>query len=149
MRLIALYEVPVPNEVFLSHSSKDRAFAQKLVRVLRRHGIPVWYSETNVLGAQQWHDEIGAALRRCDWLVLVLSPSAVESVWVKRELVYALSQQRLDGRIVPLLYKPCSHDGLSWTLAQMQMIDFASGFNEGCRELLRVWGIGYIPAVSS
>ena len=135
----------MPNEVFLSHASQDRPFAQRLVRVLRRHGIPVWYSDTNIMGAQQWHDELGAALKRCDWLVLVLSPSAVESVWVKRELLYALQQYRFNGRIAPLLYEPCSYDGLSWTLPQIQMVDFASGFDDGCRDLLRIWGIGYAP----
>ena len=136
----------MPNEVFLSHSSQDRAFVQKLVRVLRRHRIPVWYSETDVVGAQQWHDEIGAALRRCDWLVLVLSPGAAESLWVKRELLYALQQDRFDGRIAPLLYKPCSYEGISWTLSQMQIINFTGDFDEGCRELLRIWAVGYAPS---
>ena len=135
----------MPNEVFLSHASQDRQFAQRLVCVLHRHGVPVWYSDTNIKGAQQWHDEIGAALRRCDWLVLVLSPSAVESMWVKRELLYALQQDRFNGRIALLLYKPCSYDGLSWILSQIQMVDFASGFDDGCRDLLRIWGIGYAP----
>ena len=46
----------IPQEVFLSHSSVDRDFAAGLTAELRRHGIPVWYSETNILGAQQWHD---------------------------------------------------------------------------------------------
>jgi len=66
--------VPVPDEVFLSHSSADRAFTARLARVLREHGVPVWYSDTNIRGAQQWHDETGAALRRCDWLVVALTP---------------------------------------------------------------------------
>jgi threonine aldolase len=44
----------LPNEVFLSHSSFDRQFASELAEVMRRHGIPVWYSQTNILGAQQW-----------------------------------------------------------------------------------------------
>ena len=122
---------------------------RKLVDVLRRHGIPVWYSETNIRRAQQWHDEIGVALRRCDWFVLVLSAHAVESRWVKRELLYSLQQDRFDGRIAPLLYRRCSHDDLSWTLSQMQMIDFTSGFDDGCRDLLRIWGVGYAPAPRS
>ena len=132
----------MPNEVFLSHSNRDRPFVRKLVDVLRRHGIPVWYSETNIQGAQQWHDEIGAALRRCDWFVLVLSPHAVESKWVKRELLYSLQHDRFEGRIAPLLYRCCSHDDLSWTLSQMQMVDFTSGFDDGCR----AWGMGYARA---
>ena len=75
----------MPNEVFLSHSSADRAFVARLANVLRSHGIPVWYSDTDIRGAQQWHDEIGSALKRCDWLVLILSPDAVASKWVKSE----------------------------------------------------------------
>lgn len=54
----------MPNEVFLSHSSEDRDFADSLAEVVRAHGIPVWYSDTDIRGAQQWHDEIGAALQR-------------------------------------------------------------------------------------
>ena len=54
----------VPNEVFVSHSSMDRPFVNRLVDVLRRHAISVWYSETNIQGASSVHDEIGAALRR-------------------------------------------------------------------------------------
>ena len=139
----------MPNEVFVSHSTRDRPFVERLVDVLRRHGIPVWYSETNIQGAQQWHDEIGAALRRCDWVVLVLSSDAVASKWVKRELLYSLQQDRFEGRIAPLLHRPCTPDDLSWTLSQMQMIEFTSSFDHGCRDLLRIWGIGYAPATSS
>ena len=93
----------MPLEVFLSHSSVDRTFVKKLAHTLRCHGVPVWYSETNKRGAQVWHDEIGGALRRCDWMVLILSPDAVDSKWVKRELVFSLQQDRLDGRIVPII----------------------------------------------
>ena len=107
---------------------------RKLVDALRRHGIPVWYSDSNLQGAQQWHDESGAALRRCDWFVLVLSPHAVESKWVKRELVHSLQQDRFDDRIVPLLYRRCSYDDLSWVLSQIQMIEFTNSFDDGCRE---------------
>ena len=118
----------------------------KLVGMMRRHGLPVWYSRTNIRGAQQWHDEIGAALSRCDWFVLILSPNAVESVWVKRELLFSLQQNRFESRIVPVLFQPCAYDQLSWTLPLFQMIDFTQTFEWGCRDLLRVWGLGYRPA---
>lgn len=135
-----------PNEVFLSHSSADRAFTTDLAEVLGRHGIPFWYSDTNILGAQQWHDQIGAALERCDWLVVVLTPDAVASTWVKRELIYCLQEHRFDDRIAPVLYRSCNYSELSWTLRSLQMIDFQEDFNDGCRELLRIWGVGYSPA---
>ena len=130
-------------EIFLSHSDCDRQFVEDLVAVMRRHGLPVWYSRTNILGAQQWHDEIGAALHRCDWFVLVLSPNAVESMWVKRELMFSLQQNRFENKIVPLLYQPCDYDQLSWTLSSFHRIDFTQTFEQGCRDLLRLWGLGY------
>ena len=94
-----------------------------------------------------WHDEIGAALRRCDWFVLVFSPGAVGSQWVKRELLYSLQESRYAGGIVLLLHEPCVFDELSWTLASMQRVDFTRDFDAGCRELLRIWRVGHNPPV--
>jgi len=132
-------------EIFLSHSDRDRTFVARLAETLRRHGLPVWYSSTDIVGAQQWHDQIGSALRRWDWFVLVLSPGAVNSTWVKRELLFALQQNRLDDRIVPLVFESCDYTVLSWTLPSFQMIDFTQGFEQGARDLMRVWGLGYRP----
>jgi hypothetical protein len=132
----------VIEEAFLSHSSKDRKFTAKLAAVLREHGVNVWYSEHAIRGAQQWHDEIGAALERCDWMIVVMSPAAVKSKWVKRELLFALDDPRYQDRVVPALAKACDTKKLSWVLAQLQMISFTD-FKEGCRELLNVWGIRY------
>ncbi|MEN3334436.1 MAG: hypothetical protein V7641_3801 [Blastocatellia bacterium] len=101
-----------PSELFLSHSSADRQFADDMAEMIRRHGVPVWYSQTNILGAQQWHDEIGAALRRCDWFALILSPNSVESMWVKRELSYALRQNRFENKLIPMLYQACNYERL-------------------------------------
>ncbi len=84
-----------PKEIFLSHSNLDRSFADSIAETLRGHGIPVWYSQTNILGAQQWHDEIGEALKRCDWFIVVLSPNSVQSMWVKREVNVRPEQQQI------------------------------------------------------
>jgi len=71
--------------------------------------------------------------------LLVLSPAAVKSKWVKRELLYALREDRYENRIIPLLYKSCDDENLSWTLAGLERIDFSEGFDSGCRELLKIW----------
>lgn len=134
-----------PTEVFLSHSSADREIADRLVQALRRHHVPVWYSPTEIVGAQQWHDEIGAALGRADWFVALLTRASVESMWVKRELLFALRQRRYDNHIVPVLVEPCDLARLSWVLPSLQIVDLQPGFDEGCRQLLRLWGIGYQP----
>ena len=130
-------------EVFLSHSSRDRAFVVRLARVLKQHNIRYWYSAAHIAGGQQWHDEIGEALARCDWFLVILTPDAVRSVWVKRELLFALNESRYNERIIPLLRKPCDYARLSWALPEFQLVDFTGDFGTGCRRLLRIWGVNY------
>jgi len=83
------------------------------------------------------------ALRRCDWLVVILSPKAVKSMWVKRELSYALIQKRFQNKIVPVLYRNCDYERLHWALAGFQMVDLTGDFATGCEELLRIWALQY------
>ncbi len=132
-----------PREVFLSHANADRRFADELCQVLRSHGVRVWYSPKHIVGAQQWHDEIGKALKRCDWFTIILSPASIRSQWVKHELLFALREKRYAGKIVPIQFKTCDHNKLSWTLAGFQMIDFRGAHARGYRDLLRIWGIRY------
>jgi hypothetical protein len=126
-------------EVFLSHASKDHAKARRLKAVLVAHDVSVWFAPHHIAGAKQWQDEIGEALARCDWFVVLLTPNAVKSMWVKRELEYALSKERYKDHIIPLVFKRCDVEPLSWALPQIQAIDFTKDFWKGCEHLLRLW----------
>lgn len=64
-------------------------------------------------------------------------------MWVKRELLFVLGERRYAGRIIPILLEDCRPHLLSWTLDQLQRIDFRESWEDGMRELLRVWGKGY------
>ncbi len=132
-----------PQEAFISHSSQDRAFVAALGQVLRKHGVRTWWSEKHLVGSPIWHAEIGDALRRCDWFLLVLSPAAIRSKWVFRELMFALNQDRLKDRIVPLHLKNCDAEGYSWALSAYQRIDFRKRFAPGCRDLLKLWRLAF------
>jgi len=132
-------------KVFISHSSHDRAFVTRIARILEQHKISYWYSATHIVGAKQWHDEIGHALDHCNWFLVVLTPDAVRSEWVKRELMFALNEGRYRRRIVPLLCKLCKYSRLSWTLPGLELVDFTANFETGCRQLLRVWNLEYEP----
>jgi hypothetical protein len=140
-----------PKEVFISHSDLDGKFVSALAGVLQRHNVPVWYSKTSV-GGEDWYDQIGAALNRCDWFVLVVSPNSAKSDWVKREFVFALTKKRFSNKIVPILYLPADHKKKFdykktqfWSLVGMQFKDFTGKRIDGYRALLKVWGIGYKP----
>jgi len=135
----------IPKELFLSHSSKNLKAASSLAEVIRVHGVPVWYSTTNIRGAQRWHDEIGRALRRCDWFLLLLSKAAVTSKWVKHELTYALNHSQYEDHILPVMIEQCDYEKLSWTLDEFQMIFLKQDEEKALTELLATWGLGYDP----
>jgi hypothetical protein len=134
---------PHPKEVFLCHSGFDWEFANEIAELLRRHGVPVWHGPTNIRGGQHWQDGVGDALERCDWFVILLSPDSLKSVWVKRELMFALEEDRYNKTIVPVVIRACNHRQLSWTLSSRQLVDFTDDFEKGCRAFLHIWGIGY------
>lgn len=135
-----------PKEVFLSHSAKNKASASALVKTLRNHGVPIWYSPTTIRGAQQWHDEIGKALRRCDWFLVLLSQASVCSKWVKMELSYALNHSQYDDHILPIQIEDCDPEQLSWTLGMFQMVQLNGKSDDGYTEILKAWGLGFDPA---
>ena len=128
-----------PVRIFLSHSAKDRRFVERLAGILDDHNLPYWHSQRHIIGAQQWHDEIGKALAKSNWFVLVLSPASAKSNWVKHELLFALDEKAYEGHIVVLSLRRAKFKKLSWTLTQSQWIDFTGGFDRGCRALLRIW----------
>jgi hypothetical protein len=71
-----------------------------------------------------------------------LSHSSLDSQ-VKNELTYAFGHNRYDDKIIPIAYQPADFERLSWMLANIQRVDFAGNFDDGCRTLLRIWGLGY------
>lgn len=133
----------IPKEVFLSHCSANQASATRVAGTLRNHGVPTWYSDSNILSAQQWHDEIGRALRRCDWFLLMLSPASVGSKWVKMELSYALNHSRYDDHIMPVTIEDCDPEELSWTLGMFQRVCVNGNWDDAYTEIFRTWGIGF------
>lgn len=128
-----------PARIFLSHSSTDKRFAKRLAHVFDHHKLAYWYSQRHIVGAQEWHDEIGKALAKCNWFVLVLSPASAKSKWVKHELLFALEQKAYKGHVVVISLRQANFKKLSWTLSQFQWVDFTHDFDRGCKALLRIW----------
>jgi class 3 adenylate cyclase len=87
--------------VSFSHSDRDVAL-RRVVEPLKKRGVDVFSFAESIPLATDWHRLIEEELERCDWFLVVVSPHAVESEWVRGEVANALGRKRLDGRIVPL-----------------------------------------------
>jgi hypothetical protein len=93
---------------FISFSSKDRAFADRLHEDLMNNDVRCWYAPDNLpIGAKTW-DAIDAAIRVHDKLLLILSKSAIASDWVEDEVSKAFAEERRRGQ--PVLFPVCIDD---------------------------------------
>jgi formylglycine-generating enzyme required for sulfatase activity len=81
-----------PPRVFVSHSHSDNEFCRRLVADLRAAGADVWYDEHN-LGWGELRREIERQMPTRPYFVVILSPDAVQSDWVNREIDGALDLQ--------------------------------------------------------
>ena len=66
---------------------------------------------------------------RCDVFVLLLSPFAVRSKWVERELDYALTHKRYDNRILIAELAKASLEDLTWALSTRQITRLHPGLD--------------------
>lgn len=95
--------------LFLSHSSADKTFVEKLAKDLEGVGVNVWFDKWEIKVGDSLTGKIEEGLQANDYLGLVLSPAAVASEWVKAELSAAWCRQMSSRKIVvlPILYQDC------------------------------------------
>jgi len=106
------------DHVFICYSRKDEDFVLELAKNLKNQGVPVWLDQWDIPSGANWNRAIEAALNECTSLLLVLSPSSVESDDVQSEWLIALDEEKV---VVPVLYRSCK---IPFRLKSIQYIDF-------------------------
>jgi len=98
--------------VFLSYARSDGgAFAQQLRQRLEAEQVPLWRDREGMEGGRDWWQQITAAIDRVEFLVLVITPAALQSTMVRREWRYArqrgvavypvLADEAIDFSVLP------------------------------------------------
>jgi hypothetical protein len=107
-----------PGQVFISHAHQDSDLAHELAGWLVAVGYPVWLAPDSIRPGEQWVDAIERGLATSETFLLLISPAAVASSWVRFETSIAISQERRDRLvIVPLLIAECDPP-LTWQAYQ-------------------------------
>ena len=92
--------------LFLSHSSADDGFVRELREALADLGQPVWIDSRQLRGGDPLESAIQAAIEASAGLAVLVSPAALQSEWVGKELVHGLKVQAERGRdvfpVIPL-----------------------------------------------
>lgn len=83
---------------FISYSSQDQPFAQRLHNDLQDNGVRNWFAPKDLpIGAKQ-REFIDESIRVHDKLLLVLSEHSVKSGWVEKEVATAIETHEKTGR---------------------------------------------------
>jgi hypothetical protein len=126
-------------KVFVSHCHSDREFVEhEILTLMRACGVEPWYSAKDISTADEWQTTILRALEACRCFLVVLSPRAVESEWVRSEVEWA-TKHRWPGRLIPVVMEPCDTDRLHLWLSRLQHVDFAGNPREARERLSRLF----------
>ena len=87
-------------DVFISHSSHDKAVADHICEMLEKNGITCWIAPRDIRPGQRYAIEIMRGLKSCLAMVLVFSKYSNRSQHVANELDHAFNENK---PIIPFL----------------------------------------------
>ena len=133
--------------IFLSHTTVDKPFVEKLAHDLRGLRIDVWFDKWEIQVGESITWKIEEDIRENEFLGIVLSTSALNSAWVKTELSSAWTKQMKLKRVIilPILYRDCE---IPLFLADRKYADFRVDYQKGLIELTSALGIDSNTTIS-
>src|SRR6185503_15015168 len=94
------------SNLFISHSSRDDDYVRDLRAALADQGLQGWIDSRQLRGGDPLWSEIQKAIEDASGYVVVVSTDSLQSKWVGKELIHALSVRDERGKdkfpVVPL-----------------------------------------------
>ena len=132
--------------VFIGYTTSDKKFSEQIATGLKQAGINVWYSPWEIKVGDSIIEKVTKALSKNDYFLIILSPDAIRSEWLKKELNISVIQQlnKQSITILPVLYKQCQ---LPDIISDLKYANFLTDYYTGFHEILAALGmIDPIPA---
>lgn len=85
---------------FISYSSKDQDFAERLHADLQAKGVRCWFAPEDLKIGDRFRSRIDESIRIHDKLLLVLSRNSINSAWVEKEVETAFEREQREKRTV-------------------------------------------------
>jgi hypothetical protein len=95
---------------FLSHSTNDKNFVERLAKDLVKRDYRVWFDKWEIKIGDNIVQKINSGISESDYLALIISKSSVESDWVITEwtsvAITAITEKK--AKIFPILIEDCN-----------------------------------------
>ena len=142
MGVLGVTEYGCVMKVYLSHAQSDERLAARVSRILEDAGLQVWDATREIMPGDNWAATLGNALQESQAMVVLVTPDAMRSKWVRWEIEYALGQIRFRERLIPVVAgdpDDLEREDVPWILRRLKMIKLADHGNEeeGIREVAR------------
>ncbi len=85
---------------FISYSTRDEVFAQRLHADLQHRGIRCWYAPKDMKTGDKIRSSIDQSIRIHDKLLIILSENSLTSFWVESEVEKAFEEEHQRGQLV-------------------------------------------------
>ena len=120
--------------VFISYSSIDYEYANKVYQALTQNGINCWIATKDIHGGQNFSEKIMDAIAECKVFCLLLSENSDKSPHVGSELTKAFSLRKT---IIPFRLHPFTlSKGNDYYFQRVQWIDAFENFDAAIEELI-------------
>jgi TIR domain-containing protein len=131
-------------KVFVSYSTKDRSWKDKIREFLRLLGHDPILDDSDFRAGHGLRESIKTQIASADFFCLVMSRDSMASPWVlDEELPYALSKKL---RIIPILLEDCDVPN---HVRGLRYVDFTVGWDYGFVELSKALPRGDYDEVES
>jgi len=85
---------------FISYSSQDQAFAERLHADLLAKNLRCWFAPEDLKIGDRFQERIEESIRVFDKVMIILSDASVQSRWVEREVNAARERENREDRTV-------------------------------------------------
>ncbi len=126
--------MPEPSRVFISHSSEDAPFADRLSQDLRREGITVWLARDELRPGDSFVERLDAAIGAARAAICVLSESYLKSKWMRLELDALTRRFQGSDNLIPVVVGDIRSEN---PFTHYQFVDFRGSYEEGIAALGR------------
>ncbi len=112
-------------DVFLSHNRKQKAWVRHVARLLRNHGLKVFFDEDSLRPGDELLEAIERGVMTSQTLVLVLSRSSLVSRWVALEAGLHIYEgvTSPENRLIPVLVEPVDRSQIRLAVQRLVFVD--------------------------
>jgi hypothetical protein len=122
-------------QLFISHAEEDQTLAAEIAGALEKSGFSAWYYERDSVPGPSYLKQVIAAIAQCAGVIVIVSPSAMDSHIVDAELYRAFETRK---RFVPLL------NGISHAELEARMPEWETMFRAAATIVIPPAGVSAI-----